>query len=190
MSNFNSAVVTMHALPSGYNLDFQEITSLVWQSIDTLVSCVCILVELLPRVGLNNAIAERQDLQWTAAAEIANILAREDKMAFRKAHRVVGIAVRKALDEGKTLAKLTPLDWQAIARKALTKKTNTLIIQALDLQQHLYLYRTRGSANPNEMKRIISQRRNRSKALQRDNARMLARSSRALRELHAWSKKV
>jgi len=190
MSNFNSAVVTMHALPSGYNLDFQEITSLVWHSVDTLVSCARILVELLLRVGLNNAIAERQHLQWTAAAEIANILAREGKMPFRKAHHVVGIAVRKALEKGRTLAELTSPDWEAIVGKALTKKSSTLIIRALDLQQHLYLYRTRGSPNPNEMKRIITERRHRSKALQRDNARMLARSNRALRELHAWSKRI
>ena len=190
MSNFNSAVVTMHALPSGYNLDFQEITSLAWQSIDPLVSCVRILIELLPRVGLDKAIAERQHLQWTAAAEIANILAREEKLPFRKAHHVVGIAVRKALEKGRTLAKLTPLDWGAITGKALTKKTRALIIQALDLQQHLYLYRTRGSPNPNEMKRIIAERRHRSKVLLRDNARMLARWNKALKELHASSKKI
>ena len=94
------------------------------------------------------------------------------------------------MEKGRTLAKLTPLDWGAITGKALTKKTRALIIQALDLQQHLYLYRTRGSPNPNEMKRIIAERRHRSKVLLRDNARMWARWNKALKELHAWSKKI
>ena len=43
-----SGATTLHGLPSGYNLDFQEITPLLWQAIGELKSCLQIMTALVP----------------------------------------------------------------------------------------------------------------------------------------------
>jgi argininosuccinate lyase len=111
IGNFSSAGTMIHALPSGYNLDFQELTPLLWQSVDILKSCLRILVELVPELKLRNSISDRRDFQFTAATEVANALVRVGKLPFRSAHRAVGNAVKLALEQGKSLNDLSPKDW-------------------------------------------------------------------------------
>jgi len=50
--NVMAASTLMHSLPTGYNLDFQELTPIVWSSADALVSSLSILEQLIPRLRL------------------------------------------------------------------------------------------------------------------------------------------
>jgi argininosuccinate lyase len=185
IGNFTSASITMHALPSGYNLDYQEITPLIWKSVDTLAACLRILNALIPKIRVDEAIAERSYMQFTAATEIADVLVREENVPFREAHHIVGQMVRLALEKEISIKELTPADWKHAAGHIFSEKTLRSISQASDLVTHLNLYRTIGSPNPRETRRIIGTRNQQCRRLTKENERFLAKTRKALHKLRS-----
>jgi argininosuccinate lyase len=183
-ANFNGAITLMHGLTSGYNLDYQEITPLLWQSTDELNSCLRILKAIFPKIKPNRAIATRSYLQFTAATEIANLLVRTEDMPFRTAHQRVGSLVRTAIAQGKSLQDMRRADWDSALRVQLNPKTFRVIARTLDLTKHIYTYRTSGSPNPRETNRLIAQARRTCRELAREHERKrakLEKSNRLLR---------
>ena len=152
---FAAAVTLMHGLPSGYNLDYQEITPMLWQSFDELRSCLQILTALVAQVRLNKGIAERSYLQFTAATEIANVLVREENLPFRVAHQKVGLAVKSAVKRGKLLSEMADEDWRGALGFPLNQRTLKLIARTLDLKLQINTYQTAGSSSPRETERLI-----------------------------------
>ena len=189
-ANLTSALTIMHGLTSGYNLDYQEITPLLWQSIDELKSALRILLAIIPRVELDETIATRSYLKFTAATEIANILVREERLSFRTAHHLVGSLVKTALNQGKAFHELQETDWETALGYPASRKTWKLISDSLDLNHHIRIYRTAGSPNPRETRRLIDLASNRCRELGRTNRgaaskveggmRLLRRMTRAL----------
>lgn len=157
VANYFSAATIMHGVPSGYNLDFQEITPLAWESADSLKSCLNIITQLIPKLKLNKNRANDM-LEITTATEIANILVRTEKLPFRMAHQAVGKAVRMALAGRMELSDLQVGDWETALSKRVTKKTMTAIHRALNPQQQIHVYRTIGSPNPKLTKQMIQRR--------------------------------
>lgn len=190
VGNFGSAATTIHALPSGYNLDFQEITRTLWRSVDILKSSLRILVQLVPELKLKKTIADRRHLQLTGATEVANALVRVEKLPFRTAHRAVGEAVRLALDQGKTLKELTPIDWKHVLGSAPDKKSLAAIVKILDLGRQIRAYRTRGSPHPNQTKRMIKLRERQTQALIKQNVDTEARLRSSMLKLRSVSRNI
>ena len=190
VGNSSAAATMLHALPSGYNLDFQELTPLLWQSIDILKSCLRILVEIVPELKLKKSIADRRDLQFTAATEVANALVSVGKLPFRSAHRAVGNAVKLALEQGKTLSDLTPEDWKSVLGHAPDKKTVAAIAEMLDLNRQIQTYRTRGSPNPNQTEKMIRVRERQTRLLIRQNAKTEGRLRSDILKLHSVGRNI
>jgi argininosuccinate lyase len=188
VGNFNSAAIAIHALPSGYNLDFQEITPLLWGSIDILKSCLMIFVQLVPKLKLKKSIADRRHLQFAGATEVANAIVRVRKLSFRTAHRAVGEAVRLALEQGKTLTELTPGDWEHVLGSAPDKKSSAAIVKILDLNRQVRTYRTRGSPNPNQTKRMLGLSERHTQVLSKQNADTEARLRSSMLKLRDLSR--
>ncbi|MGP8071448.1 MAG: argininosuccinate lyase [Candidatus Bathyarchaeia archaeon] len=187
-ANFNSGLSIMHGLPSGYNLDYQELTPLLWESIDELKACVRILTEIIPRIAVDSKLSSRRYLEFTAATEIANILVREEHLPFRTAHHLVGSVARSALSRGVTFKDMKRSDWERALGGAIRPRTVSSIIEALDLGRHLRMYRTSGSPNPQESKRLIAQELRACERSRTHNARLQARLRKAMQELRAASK--
>jgi argininosuccinate lyase len=185
-SNFSSAVTLLHGLTSGYNLDYQELTPMLWQSLDELKSCGRILSAIIPRITLDKAIATRRYLELTAATEIANILVREEHLPFRAAHQKVGHAVKTAIERGEAFRELQQSEWRNVVGYPLKERTLRLIARTLDLNRHLRAYRTAGSPNPQETRRLIARAFRRCQELRRTNRRAntkLQASMRLLRRM-------
>jgi argininosuccinate lyase len=190
IGNSSAAATMLHALPSGYNLDFQELTTLLWQSIDILKSCLRILVEIVPELKLKKSIADRRDLQFTAATEVANALVSVGKLPFRSAHRAVGNAVKLALEQGKALSDLTPEDWKSVLGHVPEKKTVAAIAEMLDLNRQIRTYRTRGSPNPNQINKMIRVRERQTRLLIRQNAKTEGRLRIDILKLHSVGRNI
>jgi argininosuccinate lyase len=165
IGNYVSAATAVHALPSGFNLDFQEITPLIWNSIDTIKSCLKILCELLPRIRVNKDIASRDSLRLIAATEIANVLVRMEKIPFRTAHHVVGRAVKTMLVSDMRV--LTRQEWERILGRDLKEQTFRRLNETFDLHVALRTYRTKGSPNPKQMALMIEKRKKQIRILSR-----------------------
>ncbi len=181
--NYTTALTLMHGLPSGYNLDFQEITPLLWDSCDTLKLCLNMLARIIPGLKPDTGIAQRDYLQHIAATEIANILVRKEKVPFRTAHRAVGHCVRMALEQKKTMSELTPKEWQESLGMRPSRKTLHSIGKALDLAKHIGYYRTKGSPNPKLAEAMLSFRRKRLQLLLQESANARSGMKRSLVKL-------
>jgi argininosuccinate lyase len=188
--NLTSATVIFHGLPSGYNLDFQEGTPILWRTAEAVKSCLRLLIQLIPRLKVNTRTVERVSLQFTAATEIANVLVRQQKIPFRTAHRVVGAAVRLALQRGRTMASLTQNEWERIVGQRLDSNTIIRIRRATDPHQLVDTYRTVGSPHPEETRRMIRSRAMEIRIIARENSRALAALKKSVAHLHAAARRV
>jgi argininosuccinate lyase len=185
VGNYFSAANAMHGLPSGYNLDFQEITPLAWESLDSLESCLEILIQLVPKLKLNSsAIANR--LELTTTTEVANILVRREGLSFRAAHKAVGQAVRTTLAKNVALKDLTSEDWKAAIGKPMNSATMISIGKALDPKQSIFAYKTIGSPNPRRVKQMIRRRLRLVQFEQKSNRRAVAELTRSYNRLGAY----
>jgi argininosuccinate lyase len=183
IGNYVSAATALHALPSGFNLDFQEITPLIWNSIDTIKSCLELLCELMPRIRVNKDIASRDSLRLIAATEIANVLVREEKIPFRTAHHVVGRAVKIML--AGDMRELTRQEWKRILGRELKEQTLTRINETFNLHMALRTYRTKGSPNPKQTALIIEKSKNQIRILSKKIEVYSRRSKRSILNLQA-----
>ncbi|QCO30468.1 argininosuccinate lyase [Metallosphaera sedula] len=103
-----SIASTYKSLPSGYNLDLQEINPLFWEIIDETRTGIEVLHDLLSKVKVNEFKIDKEVL----STDEAEILA-EKGMRYRDAY----FAVAKAVREGKFSPTITPE--QSIYRKAV-----------------------------------------------------------------------
>jgi argininosuccinate lyase len=182
-SNFNSVAVLLHGLTSGYNLDYQEITPIIWQSIAELKSSLKILVGLVPGIKVNEQIAKRGYLEFTSATEIANILTLEEGMSFRAAHQSVGALVKSAISQGKTMREMGRADWQRALGYRISGRTFRMMLRTLNLKSQLRVYRTDGSPTPNQTKHLIAVASGRCRQLARKNQRARAKCETSMRLL-------
>jgi len=166
-ANFHTAITLLHGLTSGYNLDYQEITPLLWQSVDELKACLRILTALMPKIKPAKDIAQRAVLQFTAATEIANLLVRMENLPFRTAHQRVGSLVKLAIVHGKSLAEMRPDEWERTLGFRLKPMTQKAIVKMLDMDSHINVYQSSGSPNPRETRRLIALAQRRCKELAR-----------------------
>jgi argininosuccinate lyase len=189
IGDFTTAAATLHALPSGYNLDLQEITPLLWHSLDTLTSCIGILNALIPKLNPKPHIENR--MEYTATTEIANILARDEGIAFREAHRLTGRVVKETLEKERNLRDLKRQDWEKNLRRKLEPQTMKNIARAIDMKRHIYTYRTEGSPNPNQTCQMLSERKKLVRSCKERNQltlTQLARSLTKLRHAHLFTR--
>ncbi len=167
--NVMAASTLMHSLPTGYNLDFQELTPVVWSSADALVSSLSVLEELIPRLRLTTNSTGRAGFLLTSATEVANILVRDFGFSFRDAHRSVGKAVRDAMQKEQALSRLGIDEWSNALHVTLDAGDLAKIRKATDLAEVVKTYRTLGSPAPGETKRMIGQRTRKLAVLKREN---------------------
>jgi argininosuccinate lyase len=161
MGNLIASVATMKSLPSTYNLDFQEITPKLWDSIETVRASLDIFHKLLPKIKVTSDVKQKALASFVAATELANVLVRKYNVPFRSAHKIVGALVKSLLDEKKTFADANPKMLQKIAQETadikLAVKDSDLkaLVDPLKLvESHAVV----GGPAPIEVKRALAAR--------------------------------
>jgi argininosuccinate lyase len=98
----------LHGLPLGYSKDMQEDKEALFDATDNLELCLEAAAGMLRGIVFDRErLAEAATDEFLGATDVADLLVRRG-MPFREAHGVVSALVRHALDEGKSLAELTP----------------------------------------------------------------------------------
>jgi len=111
-----SLLMLMKSQPLAYNKDNQEDKEPLFDTVDTLISCLRAFADMVPHVK-----AKRDNMYKSAkrgfatATDLADYLVRKG-MAFRDAHEVVGQAVRLGLDSGRDLSELSLTELQAFSQ--------------------------------------------------------------------------
>ena len=97
-------LMLMKAQPLAYNKDNQEDKEPLFDTVDTLINCLCAYADMVPHLK-----AKKENMYQSAkrgfatATDLADYLVRKG-LAFRDAHEIVGLAVRLGLDSKRDLA--------------------------------------------------------------------------------------
>ncbi|MEM3054847.1 MAG: lyase family protein, partial [Candidatus Bathyarchaeia archaeon] len=160
LGNFTTSAAALKALPSGYNLDFQEITPRLWESLEIVESSLEMLSKLVPNLKLQKDALAKPQFSFLAATELANMLVRKYKVPFRSAHKIVGSMVRELISKGLTLNSVTP--------ELLNKASNSFgfmlnvkhedLQEAVDLLKIVESHNVMGGPSPNEVERMLKTR--------------------------------
>ena len=161
LGNFVASATTMKALPSGYNLDFQEITPKLWESIETVAASVEMLSELAKNLNVNKNVFSKPILKFATTTELANLLVKKYNVPFRTSHKIVGALVKTLLDKKLALSDLTPELLNKTAEDsagiALAVKLAD-IKDSIDPQKFVESHKTMGGPAPAEVKRMLKNR--------------------------------
>jgi argininosuccinate lyase len=110
VANLSALHGVMHGLPLTYNKDMQEDKERLFDSCDTLELCLEAATGMISTMRFDReALAGAASDEMLAATDVADLLVRRG-MPFREAHGVVGAIVRTALERGKVLSELTPVE--------------------------------------------------------------------------------
>ena len=159
LGDFVASTAALKSLPSTYNLDFQEITPKLWASTDNLASSLSIFAQLVPNLKVSTNVESKAASGFVGATELANMLVRKYKVAFRISHKIVGALVKSLIDSKQTLLDATPELLQKIAQEAagvkLTVKKGD-IIDCTNPRKLIETYKVQGGPSPVEVERAIT----------------------------------
>jgi argininosuccinate lyase len=151
VGNLTALLVLVKGLPLAYNRDLQEDKQRIFDSFDTVDSCLELTVPLVAGAELNRAsIAGRLDRGHLDATTLMEALVRRG-MAQRTAHTVVGKLVRKALDRGVRLSDLSPEDFQSV-----DGSLDGSLADMLGVEKALAAFTSYGSTAPAEVARQLA----------------------------------
>jgi argininosuccinate lyase len=161
MGNLVAVTSTMKSLPSTYNLDFQEITPKLWDSLETVRASLDMFHKLLPKIKVTSDVSQKALTGFVAATELANVLVRKYNLPFRTAHKIVGSLVKNLLDAKKTFADADPKMLQRIAQETADLKLTVKLEDLKSLVDPLKLVESHsviGGPAPAEVKRALAAR--------------------------------
>ncbi|MCL4459354.1 MAG: argininosuccinate lyase [Chloroflexi bacterium] len=105
-------LVVLKALPLSYNRDLQEDKEALFDTVDTLLSCLAIFSPLLQTMKIRaTRMRTAAEADFSLATDIADYLVRQG-LPFRQAHEVVGKMVSWCLANGRTFADMTIEDYR------------------------------------------------------------------------------
>ncbi len=161
LGNFVASAAAVKSLPSTYNLDFQEVTPKLWESIETIRASLDMLHKLLPKLKVTADVSGKANASFVAATELANLLVRKYNVPFRTAHKIVGAVVKSLIEEKSTFADTTPKLLQQIALDTAGIKLSVKAEDLAELANPLKLvesYIVKGGPAPSEVKRALAAR--------------------------------
>ena len=105
--NLIALLTLMKGQPLAYNKDNQEDKEPLFDSVETIYSCLRIFSEMVPTIKANKDNMYQSAIKgYTTATDLADYLVKKG-LAFRDAHDVVGKAVAFGIKENKDLSEFT-----------------------------------------------------------------------------------
>ncbi|RLD97860.1 MAG: argininosuccinate lyase [Aquificota bacterium] len=130
VGNLVSLLVVLKGLPLAYNRDLQEDKEPMFDTVDTLKTCLKVMAGMYERALFNVEEMERRAEEgFTNATDLADYLVRKG-VPFRDAHRMVGELVAYCIDKGKVLEELSLDEMRRVA--PVVEKD---VYEVLDLQR-------------------------------------------------------
>jgi argininosuccinate lyase len=120
-------LTTLKGLPLAYNKDMQEDKEAVFDSLDTVNSCLAVTSTVLGNISVKHATLEG----YMNATELADYLVRKG-VPFREAHETAGKVVLRAIELGTGIEQLSLAELQG-----LSNRIGADVYEALSLDQTL-----------------------------------------------------
>jgi len=141
----------MSRQPSGYNLDYQQITPKLWNSFREVMETANIFSRIIPAIDVNRDKALNACRGSILLTEVANKIVEECRVSFRVAHQFCA-ELSEAVDRNTLDVK----KFQEVAQKnSILNVDYDKFRSWLDPYRITGSYRTLGSANPQEVRKMI-----------------------------------
>jgi argininosuccinate lyase len=148
--NLTALLTMMKSLPLSYNRDMQEDKEPVFDTIDTLGSCIRIYTKLLPKLKIKKETMRRSaESGFLNATDLADYLVSKG-IPFREAHACVGRAVGYAISQNKELDALS-LD----ELKSFSDRIESDVFAALTPEQMIRRRKSLGGTARANVKRAV-----------------------------------
>jgi argininosuccinate lyase len=164
LGDFVASAAALKSLPSTYNLDFQEITPKLWESVETTRSALDMFAKLIPNLKVSTDVSSKALTSFSAATELANMLVRKYSVPFRSAHKIIGALVKFLIESKQTFLDATPELLQKIAQDTVGIK---LVVNAKDVADSIdalkivETYKIKGGPASTEVKKALTVRKKR-----------------------------
>jgi len=156
VGNLMSLLVLLKGLPLAYNRDLQEDKERLFDSVDTVSSCLELATAVVEGAELNREkIAERLNDGYLDATTLMEHLIMRG-VPQRTAHEIIGRLVASAMKRGLPLAQLPLVEFQA----AHPSLDNT-VYQILGAQRAVEAFTSYGSTNPDQVQHQLDRWRDR-----------------------------
>ncbi|MDW7985712.1 MAG: argininosuccinate lyase [Nitrososphaerota archaeon] len=145
------AASIMSRQPSGYNLDYQQVTPTLWKAFNEIKNTSRILSQMIEKIQVNKDRATEKCKGIILLTEIAEKLTQETGITFRKAHQLCG--------ELSILLEKNMLNEETFKEVARRYDVNNIeyqrFISWFDPYTIVSSYKTVGSSNPEEVKKMV-----------------------------------
>jgi len=161
LGNFLTSATTLKALPSSYNMDFQEITPRLWESLENVTSSLGMLSKLVINLKVFKNVFSKSLLNFSTSTELANMLVRKYKVPFRTAHKIIGSLIRILAEYKLTFSDVTPELLQKVVQDSSGLSLNISIEdiqESIDPLKFVESHKARGGPSPPEVKRMLKVR--------------------------------
>ncbi|MCX8204801.1 MAG: argininosuccinate lyase [Candidatus Nezhaarchaeota archaeon] len=155
-----SSIAILSSLPLSYNLDLQEVTPLLWDCFEHLISTLKVMEGLIATAEFKE---ERMEALlrdgYSNATELANLLALKG-VSFRRSHQVVATLVKKLLKEGRGLSEATleDLTSAALIHGVKVEVSAEELQRALDPRWAIEACKVEGGPSPKVVEEMIEVR--------------------------------
>ncbi len=158
LGNFVASTTILKALPSSYNLDLQEITPKLWESLENVTDSLEMLSKLIVKLKVSKNGLAKSFLSFTTSTELANMLVRKHKVPFRIAHKAVGSLTNVLIEQKLTLPEAAPELLQKVVQDSSGLSVKVSLEDIRESTDPLRLVETHnvtGGPSPAEVKRML-----------------------------------
>ncbi|MEM3439461.1 MAG: argininosuccinate lyase [Candidatus Bathyarchaeia archaeon] len=162
LGDLAAAFSILKALPSGYNLDFQELTPRLWNGIDELKRAIPLLSELIPKVRVAEGVEGRLMRHFATASELANFLCSKYGIPFRSAYRIVGEICGLLFERGEGMSGISPELVKEVAKRKSGVELDLEageLKRAVDPKNFVESHKAIGGPSPDRVGESIERRR-------------------------------
>lgn len=169
--NATTVLQMLHNTPFGDIVDTEDdMQPYLWRSLETVKRVFHLLAAVIITMEVDRGrLLDQARASYANVTELADTLVRDCGLPFRTAHRVVAVAVKKALQRGcGDVRQLEPELLEEAAREILGHNLGLKpqqFEQALDPQHFVAVRQVRGGVAPVEVKRMLAERAGRETAL-------------------------
>ena len=155
-------------VPSGYYQDLQGTKPPLWRCLDTVKTCLEVMTGIISTLKVREGrMREAVEGSLAIALDVAEGLVAEKGLPFREAYRLVAALVKKTLEEGGSLRDLKPDEVAEASLRVLGRRVEVdegFLRELTDPLSSLSRRRSRGSPRPEEVERMLRDRRKRLEA--------------------------
>jgi argininosuccinate lyase len=150
IGDLTAQLTLLKGLPLAYNRDLQEDKTALFDAVDTALATIAVVTDVMRVVRFNRrALRAAASDPALLATDVAEYLVVRG-MPFRTAHQLVGAAVRRGAEDGRTIADLSVAEW-----RALTDLAGDDIVELFDVDSALQRREIAGGPGPRTVSRQL-----------------------------------